>query len=206
LVVLSVVGLFALLLTGLMGSAAAALRSDAFANRQDGALAIQRVLRARLERLKPVVRSDSSVAVVDFRGDSKSISFLSSPLDRVAPAELQQFRLQLSPGGDLVLYFASSLEDSIDLTDPALAGWQSEVLEHDVENLDIAYFGPDRVLSEDRWQIVWSSRPQPPALVRIRVSFKPGDRRIWNDLVVRPHATINTACRIQKLSGRCEDA
>lgn len=205
LVVLAVVGLFALLLTGLMGSAAAAMRSDNLTSRQDDAQSAQRVLRARLERLKPVVRSDSSTAVVDFRGDSKSLSFVAPPLDRMAPAELQQFRLQLSPGGDLVLYYASSLEQRIDLTDPALAGWQSEVLQRDVASLDIAYFGPDRLLTEDRWQTVWSSRPQPPALVRVRVRFKAGDRRIWDDLVVRPRANTNTACRIQRLSGRCED-
>lgn len=195
-----VAGLFATLLAGIVhvSSRAEQLRQDTSVD------AAQRVLRARIEALAPVVRTDSSDAIVDARGDTRMFSFAAPPLDARGPSALQFYRLTLSPGGDLVLYTASTLNDRIDLRSPALIGWEPMRLISNVVRLDFAYYGPDRFSPEDRWQAFWIDRPQPPVLVRIRVGFAVGDKRDWADLVVRPRATVNTVCRILRSSGRCE--
>jgi general secretion pathway protein J len=204
LVTLAILGLVSSLFAGLLGSVAqVSARVERL--RQDASVdAAQRVLRARIEALAPVVRTDSSDAIVDARGDTRMFSFAAPPPDAHAPAALQFYRLTLSPGGDLVLYSASTLNDRIDLRDPALTGWAPVRLLGNVARLDFAYYGPDRFSPEDRWQAFWIDRPQPPALVRIRLRLAEGDRRNWADLVVRPRATVNTVCRILRSSGRCE--
>lgn len=204
LVTLGLLGLFAVLLTGALGGTVRAGQSLAQPAGDGGIAAAQRVLRARLEHTTPVVRTDSIDPIVDLRGDARRLSFTAPPPDRQDPDALQLYRLTLTPAGDLVLYSASSLNSRIDLSDPALTGWQGTRLLSDVAELELSYFGPDRFVASERWQTVWMQRQQLPALIRVRLRFAEGDRRFWPDLVVRPGATVNTACRIQRATGRCE--
>ncbi len=204
LVGLAVLGLAAgLLLSGLNG-AWLSLPEHAIASSDESVVSAQRILRMRLERLATVVRLDSSEPVVDAQGDASLLSFAAAPLDRMGPDAVQRFRLMLTPAGDLVLYTASSLNERIDLKDRALVGWQPTRLLSGASRLELAYYGPDRFSPADRWQSFWIDRPQPPALIRIRLSFAAGDARQWPDLIVRPHSTVNAACRINRASGRCE--
>jgi general secretion pathway protein J len=204
LVALGVLALAAGMLVAVLNSAWLAVRAQGGPAGDTSVGAAQRILRARLERLAPVIRSDSSKAIVDADGDAQLFSFAAAPLDRLAPDALQRFRLVLSPAGDLMLYTASGLDDRIDLRDRSLVGWRPTRLLSDVGTMDIAYFGPDPFSRRDRWQSFWLDRPQPPALVRIRLTFAAGDPRSWPDLIVRPRASVNTACRIERGTGRCE--
>ncbi len=204
LVALGVLGLAAGLLVAVLNSAWLAVRSQGGPASDSSVDAAQRILRSRLERLAPVIRTDSSKAIVDADGDPQLFSFAAAPLDRLAPDALQRFRLVLSPAGDLMLYTASSLDERIDLRDRSLVGWRPNRLLGGVGAIDIAYFGPDAFTREDRWQSFWLDRPQPPALIRIRLTFAKGDQRHWPDLIIRPRASVNTACRIERATGRCE--
>lgn len=167
-------------------------------------VAAQHILRTRLERLSAVVRSDSSDPIVDAQGDARMLSFAAPPLPRLGPDALQRYRLIVTPAGDLMLYTASTLDDRIDLRDRALIGWQPNRLLRGVRDIELSYFGPDRFSASGRWQKFWIDRPQPPALIRIRLAFNDNDPRHWPDLIIRPRATVNAACRIQRASGRCE--
>lgn len=204
LVTLAILGLVSGLFAALLGSVAQVSGREERLRQDASVGSAQRVLRARIEALAAVVRTDSSDAIVNVRGDTRTFSFAAPPPDANAPAALRFYRLTLSPGGDLVLFSASTLDDRIDLRDPALTGWEPVRLIGNVARLDFAYYGPDRISPEDRWQAFWIDRPQPPALVRIRLHFSEGDRRNWADLVIRPRATVNTVCRIMRSSGRCE--
>lgn len=206
LVALGVLALAAGLLVTVLNSAWLAVRSQSGPAGDSTVGAAQRILRARLERLAPVIRSDSSNGIIDASGDAHLFSFTAPPLDRLAPDALQRFRLVLTPAGDMMLYTANGLDDRIDLRDPSLVGWRPTRLLGGVEALDIAYFGPDQLGKVDRWQNFWLDRPQPPALVRVRLSFAQGDTRRWPDLIIRPRASVNTACRIERATGRCEAA
>lgn len=176
----------------------------AAADSDQSVVAAQRILRMRLERLAAVVRLDSAEAVVDAQGDANLLNFAAAPLDRMGPDAIQRFRLMLAPSGELVLFTASSLNDRIDLKDRSLVGWQPTRLLSGANRLELAYYGPDRFSTADRWQSTWIDRPQPPALIRIRLSFAKGDPRQWPDLIVRPRSTVNAACRINRASARCE--
>ena len=204
LVALAVLGMAAAMMTATLNSAWLAMPQKMRGNDDQSVVAAQLVLRGRIERLSAAVRLDSSEPIVDTQGDSRILSFAAPPLPRLGPDALQKYRLIVTPAGDLMLYTASSLDDRIDLRDRALIGWQPNRLLRGVQDIEISYFGPDRFSAFGRWQKFWIDRPQPPALIRIRLRFGQGDTRQWPDLVIRPRATVNAACRIQRSSGRCE--
>jgi general secretion pathway protein J len=204
LVALGVLSMAAAMLVAAFNSAWFASKPRASDRDDQSVVTAQYIVRARLERLSAIVRSDSSDPIVDAQGDTRILSFAASPLPRFAPDALQRYRLIVTPAGDLMLYTASTLDDRIDLRDRALIGWQPTRLLSGVRELELSYFGPDRFSASGRWQKFWIDRPQPPALVRIRLAFNDGDPRRWPDLIVRPRATVNAACRIQPFSGRCE--
>lgn len=204
LVALAVLGMAAAMMVATLNSAWLAMPQQKRGNDDQSVVAAQLVLRGRIERLSAAVRLDSSEPIVDTQGDSRILSFAAPPLPRLGPDALQRYRLIVTPAGDLMLYTASGLDDRIDLRDRALIGWQPNRLLRGVQDIEISYFGPDRFSTAGRWQKFWIDRPQPPALIRIRVRFGQGDNREWPDLIIRPRATVNAACRIQRSSGRCE--
>jgi len=169
----------------------------------DGIAAAQRILRDRLEQLTPVTEANSSVSTVDANGDETSFTFVGPPLARREPDSLWRYRIAINATGDLLLMHANSLDDRYSFASRATTGWQPVTLLRNVQSVRINYFGERLVGAGRGWQVGWLRRPQPPALVRIRVTFRPGDTRIWPDLIVRPRASVNTACRIDILSGRC---
>lgn len=204
LVALAVLGMAAAMMVATLNSVWLALPQQKRGNEDQSVAAAQLILRSRLERLSAAVRMDSSEPIVDTQGDSRILSFAAPPLPRLGPDALQRYRLIVTPAGDLMLYTASSLDDRIDLRDRALIGWQPNRLLSGVQDIEISYFGPDRFSDSGRWQKFWVDRPQPPSLIRIRLRFGPSDSRQWPDMIVRPRATVNAACRIQRSSGRCE--
>ncbi len=58
------------------------------------------------------------------------------------------------------------------------------LIEH-VEAVELSYFGAKRRRGEARWEDDWRAAEQAPRLVRLRLSFAHGDRRVWPELVVR---------------------
>lgn len=206
LVALAVLGMAAGLLGASLNGAWFAVDRRGGGTGDETVVAAQRIIRGRLERLSPAVRTDMGEPIVDAQGDRSLLSFSAAPLDRMAPDAIQRFRLMLAPSGDLMIYTASGLDSRIDLRDRSLVGWRPTRLLAGVSDLEFYYYGPDRFSPSDRWQALWVDRPQPPALIRIRLRFASTDRRSWPDLVVRPRATVNTACRISRSTGRCDAA
>ena len=105
--------------------------------------------------------------------------------------------MQLAPNGDLVL---SALTDLA--IDPKAAG-NPLILLHNVQQLDIAYFGvvpPDK---DPAWHDQWQQRPALPLLMRVRVEFPPEDSRAWPELLIKPFATVDTMCVLTVMTGKC---
>lgn len=193
--------LSALGMTGMIAAQASTRGADL-----DEVATAQMILRGRLERLRAVTRLDTSGPIVDAQGTAGDFSFVAPPLDRAKPDALQRYRILLDATGNLILYSASELDDRIDLHARELVGWTPTRLLSGVASLSIGYYGADLNNGGRRWQSFWANHPQPPDLVRIRIAFPPGDGRQWPDLVVRPRSTINSLCKIDELSGRCESA
>jgi len=204
LVALGVLGLGAGLLASALHTAARTMGSVSIPAGDESISAAQRVLRERLLRFSGTARSDTATLVVDAQGEPNRLSFSAPPTDRDGSGVLQRYRLMLTPGGTLMLYSASSLDARMDLRDPSLAGWRQTPLIEGVRALEVSYFGDDPVSGQARWQGWWTDRPAPPALIRLRVRFGSGDRRVWPDLVVRPQATVNSACMVTPGSGGCQ--
>ena len=186
-------------LSGRLSAASTEARSGA-----DAVANTQLLLHQRITQLLPLQRLTSSDPTIEMNGNRGEFRFAGAPAGQAQPDSTVYYRLLLKPTGELTLLTASDLDDRINLQDASLVGWTPHTLLRDVSTLDITYFGADRLFGPPHWQSVWNNRPQPPDLVRIRVEFAAGDRRVWPDLVVRPRTTGNTLCRIDAQTGRCE--
>ncbi|HTT99874.1 MAG TPA: type II secretion system protein [Rhizomicrobium sp.] len=157
----------------------------------------QMLLRERVERAYPATRYDKIPTYADFFGAENGVNFLSPPRDIHAPFGLVRYTLALAPNGDLVL---SALSDMA--IDPKAPG-EPLVLLHNVQQLDIAYFGvvpPDK---DPAWHDQWQLKPTLPLLMRVRVQFPPEDTRAWPDLLIKPFATVDSMCVLTVMTGKC---
>jgi general secretion pathway protein J len=195
---LIIVGLIsALMLSGLNTGRRAWERADVANFAGETISGAQLLLRERLEHAFPATRYDKIPTYADFTGTAEGVNFLSPPRDIHAPQALMRYTLGLASNGDLVL---SSLTDLA--VDPQAPGEQL-VLLHNVQQLDIAYFGvvpPDKA---PNWHDQWGQRAILPLLIRIRVQFPPDDPRAWPELVVKPFATVDSMCVLTVMTGKC---
>jgi general secretion pathway protein J len=205
LVSLALLGLAAaMLLQGVQMAGIVVLRERGDTARLDEIVSAQRIIRGRIERIRPVTRLDSALPIVDVRGNDADFIFVAPPLDRAAPDALQRFLLVMTSARDLVLFRGNMRNGSIDRSGNDLAGWEPMTLMRNIDGLSIAYFGSGRTGGVRQWQTRWWNQREPPELVRVRVTFPRGDRRVWPDLVIRPRATVNAQCRVDALTGQCE--
>lgn len=206
LVSLALLGLAAtLLLEGLATAGIVAQRQRGRTAEFDELVSAQRVLRSGIERLRPVVRSDSGIPILELRGTRNVLTYIAPPLDRSAPDALTRFRLTRTASGDLVLYTASTRDFRVEGDGRDLTGWTPNPLLHGVRDLTIDYLGAPRPGLARGWQERWWDRSSPPELIRIRIGFAQGDRRRWPDLVIRPRVTRYGVCRLDAFTGRCGD-
>jgi len=157
----------------------------------------QMLLREKIERAYPATRYDKIPTYADFFGAENSVTFLAPPRDVHSPQALMRYTLGLASNGDLVL---SDLSDvAVDPKAPP----EPLVLLHNVQQLDIGYYG---VLPPDRapaWHDAWQFRAVLPLLMRIRVQFPADDPRAWPELLIKPFATVDTMCVLTAMTGKC---
>lgn len=178
-------------------------RTDVRLADEDEIAAAQRVLRNPVEQLRPVTDPNSATPIVDAFGDARSFSFIAPPPGRGEPDSLWRYGMTATRDGNLMLYTANALDPRLNFFERNFQGWNPSKVLGNVAELRIAYFGERRTGPGRAWQATWVQRPQPPALVRIQVTFRAGDTRYWPALIIRPRATANTACRIDPLTARC---
>lgn len=203
LVGLALMGMAAsLLLAGLRMAGLIAQRERVRATGLDEVIAAQRLLRTAIERLRPVARLDTARPVLEFRGTDAVLSYIAPPPDRDAPTALGRFRLARAATGDLVLYAASTRKAKVDPRGYDLSGWTPTTLLRGTASLSIAYRGVPVTGGDRAWLNRWWDRTSPPELIRIRVEFAPGDRRLWPDLLIRPQVATST-CQVDRATGGC---
>jgi general secretion pathway protein J len=157
----------------------------------------QMLLRERIERAYPATRYDKIPTYSDFFGAANGVNFLSPPRDIHAPSGLVRYTLALAPNGDLVLSALSDLA-----VDPKAPG-EPLVLLHNVQQLDIAYFGVTPPDKDPAWHENWQFRQTLPMLMRVRVQFPPEDTRAWPDLLIKPFAMVDSMCVLTVMTGKC---
>lgn len=165
--------------------------------------AAQAVVRDRLEHMYAATRLDSTSPYIDIRGDAARVSFFAPALAGQQPSGLKRFRIALDDADALTLYSVDADTSRLDPNDPSVRGWTAAPLIGGVKAIDVAYFGAAPPDNRRGWRNYWYDRPTPPELVRVRLRFADGDRRVWPDLIVRPVATVGSACLIDGFTGRC---
>lgn len=157
----------------------------------------QMVLRERLERIFPATRYDKIPSYADMDGTSDKFTFLAPARDVQAPSELRRYSLAVASNGDLVL--SSNFDTAGDPTKPN----ETLVLLHNVQGIDIAYYGVAAPDNQPQWRYVWQQQPAPPQLIRIRVHFAPQDPRVWPELLVKPFAMVDSMCVLMVMTKGC---
>jgi general secretion pathway protein J len=204
LVSLALLGLTsAMLLAGLGSTRQVVERANRRIATGESIVTAQTIMRDRIENMVTSTRFDTLAPVVDLRGGPNIVSFFAPAAPAERPSSVARYRLLRSAPGDVVLYAVSDLSDRVNAYAPGEAGWTPTVLLTGVAALDMGYFGAAPPDNQRRWRSEWVERQQPPELIRVRIAFEPGDTRRWPELIVRPAATVNSACRIDSFTGRC---
>jgi general secretion pathway protein J len=186
----------AMMVSGLGASQQVWKRVDAANTMGDAIAGVQILLRERIERIFPATRYDKIPSYADFDGVTDKMMFLAPPRDVQAPSGLRRYQLGVAPNGDLVLSSVS------DLATPNAVP-ENLVLLHNVQGLDIAYFGVAPPDNQPAWRFAWERQPVPPQLIRIRVHFPPQDPRVWPELLIKPAATVDSMCVLMVATGKC---
>jgi general secretion pathway protein J len=57
---------------------------------------------------------------------------------------------------------------------------------------EFMYFGTSGQETQPRWREIWQGNPKLPLLVRVRITFPPGDPRRWPEMIIAPAITTIT--------------
>lgn len=184
--------LLGLLFTVLQGGFALGQRvweraTTRLAARIDAVEAAQVFLRDRIARANPAYGRLAG-GRVSFEGDQSRLTFDAPPPDAVGAGTYLRYTLAVGQEGELELLWKPDTHGS------PLAPLNRSSILPGVAGLELGYFGARGGDPEARWHDTWRQQPRPPDLVRIRLSFPPGDGRIWPDLLVTPWATVDAGC------------
>jgi general secretion pathway protein J len=176
-------------------------RGAAYADRVDRVALVQSYLRRAIEDAYPffAVR-EVTTGDVDFEGTADTLRLL-APAARAlgggGRSRLSLAVVQGRQGLDLVVTATPELAGDPASTDGA------KVLLANVQAVELSYFGRGRSSKEPTWRNQWTGETRLPGLVRIAVSFPPGDTRIWPELVVAPRIGADVGCVYDPLTKQC---
>lgn len=188
LVSLTLLGLlFVLLFGGLRFGSRAWERGTAVTEAGDSVRTVQNLLRSEIERTCP--RRDTiptrMIPRVAFAGAATTLAFLAP-----APAS--------AGGRTCVKLTLRQRRDGARLRLTLSVGRNEAVLLDGVASAELSYRTP-----EGAWQDDWTGEADLPALVRIRVTFPPGDPRTWPELLVAPRISAEADCTYDPATKSC---
>lgn len=194
--------LMVLLFGGLRFGARVWERSEAHTTDLDDIRIAQTFIRSEIEQAYPLlVLADPLHPHIDFDGAADAVRFLASAPTGIASAGRVHIDLRaVSQDGGTVLMVKARPELSWDDTPGAT---HAEVLLTGVRSLSFSYFGSENPDAPARWQDIWTNRLHLPRLVRLRVAFEPGDKRIWPELVIAPRIAVDINCLYDPLTKAC---
>jgi general secretion pathway protein J len=202
---LAAIGLLSFVSVILLGSLHLALkaweRGAAYADRVDRVALVQSFLRRAIEDAYPffAVREVTS-GHVDFEGTAETLRLLAPAARALRAGGRSRLSLGVAPGRqglDLIATAAPELAG-----DPASTGGM-KVLLPNVQSVELSYFGHGRSGKDPTWRNQWTAETRLPELVRIAVSFPPGDTRIWPELIVAPRIGADVGCVYDPLTKQC---
>lgn len=200
---LAAIGLLSLVSVILLGTLHFGLkaweRGTVHADRVDHVALVQNFLRRAIEDAYPFFTVEAAKSGhVDFEGTADSLRLLSSASHALKGGGRSRLSLTLArgrQGADLVV--AATHEWTND-TDKA-----AKILLANIQSVELSYLGRGRSDREAVWRAQWTGEPRLPRLVRVRVSFPPGDARAWPELVVAPRIGADVGCVYDPLTKQC---
>jgi len=196
LVAMVVLSLLSLVMMGsLRFSARVWERTQVASDEADAVSAAQEFLRRQLAAAYPQwQRGGSDAAHILFDGGQQALGFLASPPAQFGPGSDLRLTLQLSQSGALEVVWQADRSADPPKTTVLLSG---------ISSVDFSYYGLPFGGTIPKWSDSWSNRARLPDLVRIRVAFAPGDRRVWPELVVHPQISVDAGCIYEPLTRTC---
>ncbi len=200
LVALTLLGLVLAAIFGELRFAARAWdAADARLDRNSELLSVHSFVRQRLQQVHVMPRKseqEGDDSAVVFAGSSRSMEFLSTMPANVSVGGFYEISLSSEIGRDGRNLFISWRPFDEDGTTIVADGPNnSRVLLRGVREVRFSYFGRTSETVAPQWWDIWPSRDTAPSLIRMRVSFEDGDRRVWPELVVAP-AIVNAVLRL----------
>lgn len=165
----------------------------------------QDVLRRTLTQATPIpTAGDEADPEPSFVGSETDVQFIGPPPAQSLAGGLFDYDIFVEgdpPGQHLVLHWKLRTPDGKPakrrVTNAApgpeeamLDGRQTTLLEH-VESVQFAYFGADQDNGAAQWSTSWRSPDKLPQLIRVRLTFTPGDPRVWPELLVTPKISLS---------------
>jgi general secretion pathway protein J len=168
---------------------------------------VQDVIRRTLGEAWPLnaptaAGAEAGTEGIAFVGTDKSIEFLGPPPAQSLVGGVYQYVLlgRDDPGGvSLVLTWRLRSPDGAQrngkrrngahVRHSETAEGQEVVLVDRLVDAEFSYFGAGEDDVKPRWRDRWKDTSKLPLLVRLQLTFPPGDRRRWPELVVAPAIT-----------------
>jgi general secretion pathway protein J len=170
-----------------------------YANRShQDVVVVQRFFRTALENTYPFEsdRGDPARAR-GLEGSSQQISFTTSALQSQGAAGHRRYIFRLEPQADGFQNLVATSEP--DRNGLGTGAQTTETVMTRVQTIEWSYF------DSNGWRDAWSEQ-HAPSLVRLRVSFPPGDSRRWPELIVAPRITDDANCPFDVISQQCREA
>jgi general secretion pathway protein J len=125
--------------------------------------------------------SPTAAGNAEIEGGPDSLAFVGDLPDGLGAVRRADIKIELSHGGLVLRWTPRRHELS---TAPPPAPVETELI-GGVEHLSLAYWGAPGPGQPSGWQSQWDG-PGMPELVRVRLTFREGDRRRWPDLIAAP--------------------
>lgn len=155
---------------------------------------VQNLLRREIEQAYPRYDTTDPIhPVVDFEGQADRLTFLAPAPQAVAASG--RFRITLAAeqtGGNLQL----TMRGVPELAATQDGAWSTALLRN-LKSVRFSYY------AANQWTDDWRGANQMPGLVRVHVEFRPGDGRVWPDLIVAPLIQADAGCVYDPTTMRC---
>ena len=128
-------------------------------------------------------------SAASFSGTARSLTFVARLPGRSGAAGLYRFDIAEAPDGSsgrqLALGWSALGQNQPDTATPV------ETLLRGIAAISFAYYGRAVPEAPAQWQDRWNESLGLPELVRLSVTFPPGDNRSWPDLFVAPRLRVS---------------
>jgi hypothetical protein len=139
--------------------------------------------------------------VVDFAGGADSMVFLAPAPETVLVGGFARLHLWVARdrGGHENLMLSAQPELAL----PDAQQVTAEVLLRGIAGARFDFYGQQSGDTLPEWYQTWQNQPTLPRLIRLSVTFPPGDFRHWPVMLVAPVIRADQACQLVTLADKC---